>query len=59
MLRRYRLVTSERRGSHVYYRITGARVAEMLTVARALLLDVLSEEGSRLEGVLAETEPSR
>ncbi|WP_119697440.1 ArsR/SmtB family transcription factor [Microbacterium halotolerans] len=59
VLRRYRLVTSERRGSHVYYRITGERVAEMLTVARALLLDVLSEDGSRLEGALVGSEQSR
>ncbi|MGO1768556.1 MAG: ArsR/SmtB family transcription factor [Microbacterium sp.] len=59
VLRRYRLVTSERRASHVYYRLAGARVSEMLTVARALLLDVLAEDGSRLEGVGTVTETLR
>ncbi len=59
VLRRYRLVASERRGSHVYYRLAGERVAEMLTVARALLLEILSEEGARLEGALSAAVPAR
>ena len=34
-------------------------MSEMLTVARALLLDVLAEDGSRLEGVGTVTETLR
>src|SRR6187549_4192765 len=37
VLRRHRLVTSDRRASHVYYRITQPQVAELLAVARQLL----------------------
>ncbi|MBW9108417.1 ArsR/SmtB family transcription factor [Microbacterium ureisolvens] len=44
VLRRHRLVASERRASHVYYRLAGPKVAELLAVARALLLDVLSSD---------------
>jgi ArsR family transcriptional regulator len=44
VLRRHRLVESERRASHVYYRLTDAKVAELLAVARALLLDVLAND---------------
>ena len=48
VLRRHRLVASERRASHVYYRLADARVAELLAVARALLLDILRTDGARL-----------
>jgi ArsR family transcriptional regulator len=41
VLRRYRLVTSERRASVVYYRLAFPQVAELLRVARQLLVDVL------------------
>lgn len=34
------LVTCERRGRHVYYRTSDPRVAELLTLAEALLADV-------------------
>lgn len=44
VLRRHRLVESERRASHVYYRLADDKVAELLAVARALLLDVLTNE---------------
>ncbi|WP_374974507.1 ArsR/SmtB family transcription factor [Microbacterium trichothecenolyticum] len=44
VLRRHRLVASERRASHVYYRLADPKVAELLAVARALLLDVLSSD---------------
>ena len=37
VLRRHRLVESDRRGSHVYYRLAYPEVAELLTVARRLL----------------------
>ena len=49
VLRRYRLVLSERRGSHVHYRLADPRTAELLSVARALLLSILAEDGSRLD----------
>lgn len=44
VLRRHRLVASERRASHVYYRLADDKVAELLAVARALLLDVLASD---------------
>jgi DNA-binding transcriptional ArsR family regulator len=48
VLRRHRLVASERRASHVYYRLADPRVADLLAVARALLLDMLRSDGARL-----------
>ncbi|MGM7668939.1 ArsR/SmtB family transcription factor [Microbacterium sp. A93] len=49
VLRRHRLVESERRGSHVYYRLAHRQAAEMLAVARLLLLEVLASDGERLD----------
>jgi len=48
VLRRHRLVESERRASHVYYRLADARVADLLTAARELLLAILSADGELL-----------
>lgn len=51
VLRRYGLVTSERRGSVVFYRLAFAHVADLLLVARKLLgelLDSTSEQRSSL-----------
>ncbi|MGP9537386.1 ArsR/SmtB family transcription factor [Brachybacterium sp. AOP43-C2-M15] len=48
VLRRHHLVVSERRGSHVYYRLADPRIRELLAVARALLLSMLSEDTDRL-----------
>lgn len=48
VLRRFLLVTSERRGSLVYYRLAHAEVADLLRVARALLTAVLEESRDRL-----------
>ena len=48
VLRRHHLVVSERRGSHVFYRIADPRIRELLAVARALLLTMLSEDRDRL-----------
>lgn len=53
VLRRHRLVTSERRASHVHYRLADPRVAELLAVARALLVQILSADGARLEDALS------
>lgn len=44
VLRRHRLVSSDRRASHVYYRITAPEVAEFLAVARRLLAAVLEAD---------------
>lgn len=48
VLRRHRLVLSERRASHVYYRLADRRTADLLAVARALLLTMLEEDEGRL-----------
>ncbi|PFG20083.1 ArsR/SmtB family transcription factor [Serinibacter salmoneus] len=51
VLRRYQLVLSERRGSHVFYRLTHPETAEMLAVARRLLLHLLDDDAAHLSGV--------
>lgn len=48
VLRRHRLVTSDRRASHVYYRLTQPEVAELLSVARRLLSAVLVADTEHL-----------
>lgn len=48
VLRRHRLVESERRASHVYYRLSDRRTAELLSVARSLLLSMLEDDEGRL-----------
>lgn len=48
VLRRHRLVASDRRASHVYYRITSPEVADLLAVARRLLGAVLVSDGAHL-----------
>lgn len=48
VLRRHRLVESDRRASHVYYRIADPAVAELLAVARRLLLGVLETDSELL-----------
>ena len=49
VLRRHHLVVSERRASHVYYRLADPQIRELLAVARALLLGMLSEDRTRLD----------
>lgn len=48
VLRRHRLVESERRASHVYYRLAHPEVADLLRVARQLLLELLESDGALL-----------
>jgi len=48
VLRRHRLVLAERRGSFVYYRLAFPEVAQLLTVARRLLVLALEESQDRL-----------
>ncbi len=47
VLRRHRLVTSDRRASFVYYRLAFPEVADLLTAARRLL--ILGLEASRAQ----------
>lgn len=44
VLRRHRLVESERRGSLVYYRLVHRETAQLLVIARALLLRIADDE---------------
>ena len=48
VLRRHRLVTSQRRGSQVFYRLAYPEIAELLKVARTLLGLVLRDTTSQL-----------
>ncbi|QVQ53761.1 helix-turn-helix transcriptional regulator [Spiractinospora alimapuensis] len=51
VLRRHRLVVSERRGSHVYYRLAWPEVADFLVAARHLLVRMVASDGERLSDV--------
>ena len=51
VLRRAGLVTARREGSTVYYRLTSPQVAELLAVARRLLVDIVTTDGARLDDV--------
>jgi len=53
VLRRHRLVESERRASHVYYRLAFPDVAELLAVARRLLAAIVTGDTERAAGVAA------
>ena len=53
VLRRHRLVTSERRGSHVYYQLVSAHGAELLAATRRLLADLLQVSTAHLEQAAA------
>lgn len=48
VLRRNRLVSSERRGSLVYYRLAYPQVADLLRVARTLLGEILETTQQQL-----------
>lgn len=48
VLRRHKLVLSDRRANHVYYRLADVRSAELLALARELLLAILEEDTDRL-----------
>lgn len=49
VLRKNRLVTSERRGSQVFYRLAYPEVADLLLVARTLLGHVLRDAATHLD----------
>ena len=50
VLRRNRLVASERRSSFVHYRLTSPRVADLLAVARALLGEMAADDSRLVDG---------
>lgn len=49
VLRRHRLVVSDRRGSHVFYALADPAVARLLAAARELLLGILEGDGELLQ----------
>ncbi|HIT74736.1 MAG TPA: helix-turn-helix transcriptional regulator [Candidatus Avipropionibacterium avicola] len=49
VLRRHRLVVSQRRGSHVHYRLAWPEVADFLVAARRLLTQMVASDTERLE----------
>ena len=51
VLRRHRLVESDRRASHVHYRLAHPEVAELLAVARRLLVDIVTTDGAKLDDI--------
>lgn len=51
VLRRHRLVDSERRGSHVYYRLVSPSVAEFLAVARSLLFELTTSDAQAVDAL--------
>lgn len=54
VLRRHNLVTSERRASQVYYRLTYPEVADLLAVARGLLAAILTDTQVKLASTVAQ-----
>jgi DNA-binding transcriptional ArsR family regulator len=49
ILRRNNLVTADRRGSQVYYRLAYPQVADLLAVARGLLVEILQRTQQQLD----------
>lgn len=48
VLRRHNLVVAERHGSQVFYRLAYPRVADLLTVSRALMIEILEATQQQL-----------
>ncbi|HMR50425.1 MAG TPA: metalloregulator ArsR/SmtB family transcription factor [Arachnia sp.] len=51
VLRRHGVVVSDRRGSHVHYRIASDEVIALLGSARRFLIDVLHAHGAQLSEI--------
>lgn len=51
VLRRHRLVVSERRGSHVHYRLAWPEVADFLVSARKLLTQMAESDRHQLDQI--------
>ena len=52
VLRQHNLVVAERRGSQAYYRLAYPRVADLLTVARSLMIEILETAQQQLESTV-------
>jgi ArsR family transcriptional regulator len=52
VLRRHNLVSAERQGSQVFYQLAYPQVAELLTVARTLLVEILEHTQEQLESTV-------
>lgn len=48
VLRQHNLVVAERRGSQAYYRLAYPRVADLLTAARSLMVEILETTQQQL-----------
>lgn len=59
VLRRHRLVLSERRASHVFYQLAAPEVAGLLAAARQLLVRLVDAERKRVASVNAVLEGQR
>lgn len=53
VLRRNNLVVAERRGSFVFYRLAYPQVADLLTVAKALLVEILESTHNTLRSTVS------
>ena len=53
VLRRHNLVVAERRGIQVYYRLAYPRVADLLTVSRALMIEILETTQQQLVSTMS------
>lgn len=53
VLRRHNLVVAERRGSQVFYRLAYPQVADLLRVARSLLLEILATTQEQLASTIS------
>ena len=53
VLRKNNLVAADRRQSQVFYRLAYPRVADLLSVARALLVEILEANRQQLESTVA------
>lgn len=56
VLRRHNLVVAERRASQVFYRLAYPRVADLLTVSRALLIEILEHTQQQLASTVSLSE---
>ena len=55
VLRRHNLVVADRRASQVFYRLAYPQVADLLTISRALLVEVLEHTRQQLVSTVALT----
>lgn len=51
VLRRHRVVTAERNGNAVFYRLAHPKISELLLIARTFLVDTLAANRDQLDAV--------